>query len=367
MFISILIPVYKKPKLLEDIIEKILKNRYREKEILVAIDEDSTPEIEQVVNKYRDKIVLYYSGIRRGKVNLLNHLSSLARGDVFLFLDNDVELPDDENFLNKLSKEITKYDIIELPKEAIATNFFSKIVSYDFLTAAALCFVISKIFKTSLFLNGAAFAIRRQAFEELGKFSKVINEDWDLMLKAFSLRKRYSFPLNLKVKTMVPTSLKEWVEQRERWALGVRCWWKQVVKNIKQYIKGLPILLNIILLFSVPLTVGLIIKEFNLFNKFVPTLIILAQHLATDLKVASLVYMFSLLVAFLQGVGPFLVSLSISSVMFFVFSKILKFRFNLAEYLIYSILYFPVLSFFGCVHLILGGVVIKPRMDWKVE
>jgi len=36
MFISILIPVYKEPRLLEDIIEKILRNRYEEKEILVA-------------------------------------------------------------------------------------------------------------------------------------------------------------------------------------------------------------------------------------------------------------------------------------------------------------------------------------------
>jgi len=367
MFISVLIPVYKEPRLLEDIIKKILRNRYEKKEILVGVDGDISPEIEKVVNKYRSNIILYCSGNRQGKVNLLNHLAGLACGDVFLFLDNDVELPEDESFLDNLSKEIVRHDIVELPKEAMVSSFFSKIVSYDFLAAAALCFVIFKIFKANLFLNGAAFAIKRQTFEELGKFSKVINEDWDLMLKAFSLRKSYSFPLDLKVKTMVPTNLEEWVEQRSRWALGVRFWWKQVFGNIKQCIKGLPIIFNIILLFSIPLIVGLVIREFNVFSRLIPTLIILSQHLNINLRITSFSYIFSLMILLLQGLGPFLVSLFISSATFFVFSKVLKFRFNFGEYLIYTVLYFPILALFGCVYLVLGEVVIKPRLDWKVE
>ncbi len=367
MFISILIPVYKEPRLLEDIIEKILKNSYEEKEILVAIDGETNLEIEKVVNKYRDRIVIHYNGIRQGKVNSLNLLTEFAHGDVLLFLDNDVELPNDENFLSNLSKEIIKYDIVELPKEAIVSNLFSKIISYDFLTGAVLCFIVSKSFKANLFLIGAAFAIKKQTFEELGKFSKVINEDWDLMLKAFSLRKRYSFPINLKVKTITPTNLDEWIEQRNRWILGVRFWWKQVAKNIKQYIKGLPIVFNIILFSSAPLIVGLIIKEFNLFSKFIPTLIILTQHLSINLGISSFIYFLSLAIILLQGLGPFLVSLFISSITFFVFSKVLKFRFNLGEYLIYSLFYFPLLALFYCLYFILGKVIVKPTLDWKVD
>jgi len=325
-------------------------------------------EIEKVVNKYRDRVTIYNNSIRQGKVNSLNHLSEFARGDAFLFLDNDVELPDDEGFLSNLSKEIIKYDIVELPKEAIVKNLFSKITSYDFLTAAVLCFIVSKSFKSNLFLSGAAFAIKKQTFEELGKFSKVINGDWNLMLKAFSLRKRYSFPINLKVKTITPTSLDEWVEQRNRWASGVKFWWKQVAKNIKQYIKGLPIVFNIILFSSTSLIVGLIIiKEFNLFSKFIPTLIILAQHLSINLGISSFIYFLSLIIILLQGLGPFLVSLFISSTTFFVFSKVLKFRFNLGEYLIYSMFYFPVLVLFYCVYFILGEVILKPEIDWEVE
>jgi len=187
------------------------------------------------------------------------------------------------------------------------------------------------------------------------------------MLKAFSLRKRYSFPINLKVKTITPTNLDEWIEQRNRWILGVRFWWKQVAKNIKQYIKGLPIVFNIILFSSAPLIVGLIIKEFNLFSKFIPTLIILTQHLSINLGISSFIYFLSLAIILLQGLGPFLVSLFISSITFFVFSKVLKFRFNLGEYLIYSLFYFPLLALFYCLYFILGKVIVKPTLDWKVD
>ncbi|KUK51721.1 MAG: Glycosyl transferase, family 2 [candidate division TA06 bacterium 32_111] len=366
MFISVLIPVYKQPKLLEDIIEKILKNKYEEKEILVAIDGETNPEIEKVVSKYRGRVVIHYNGIHQGKVNLLNHLSEFARGEVLLFLDN-VELPDNESFLSKLSKEIIKYDIVELPKEAIVSNFFSKIISYDFLTVAVLCFIISKTFKTNLFLSGAAFAIKKQTFEELGKFSKVINEDWDLMLKAFSLKKRYSFPTNLKVKTLAPANLDEWIKQRNRWVLGIKFWWKQVTKNIKHYIKGLPRIFNIILFSSIPLIIGLIIKEFNLFSKFIPTLIILTQHLSINSAMTSIIYFLSLTIILLQGLGPFLVSLFISSITFFVFSKVLKFRFNIGEYLIYSLFYLPVMALFYCVRFMLSEVILKPQIEWKID
>ncbi len=367
-YISVLIPVYKEPKLLSDIIDKIIKNNYDEKEILIGVDGVITDEVQKVLDKYSGKIFVYSDGIRRGKPKLLNLLSKFAKGNIFLFLDNDVELLNHENFLSKLNELLNKYDIVELPKEAIINNFFSKLISYDFLTAAALCFLISKVFKTNLFLSGAAFGIKKDVFEELGRFSEVINEDWDLMLKAFRLRKKYFFAVDLKVKTVVPSSLKEWFIQRVRWSLGIKYWWKEVVKDVKQFIRGLPIVFNVVLFCTTPLIFGFIIKEFNFFSKFIPTFIILSHYLSSNLGFTFFVYFLSILFLLLQGIFPFIFSLLISLGTFFVFSKFLRFRFNPGEYLVYCLFYFPILVPFYFVCFLFEKTLLKSvgtLVDWK--
>jgi len=365
MFISILIPVYKKPKLLEDIIEKILRNRYEEKEILVAIDGETNLEIEKVVNKYRDRIVIHYNGIRQGKVNSLNHLSEFARGEALLFLDNDVELPDDRNFLYKLACELRGSDIVEMPKEAIVKNFFSKIISYDFLSGAVMCFIITKIFKSNLFLAGAAFAIRKDIFEELGRFSKVVSEDWEMIMKAFSLGKKYSFPLGLKVKTAVPSNFNEWIEQRKRWVLGIKFWWIELVKNIKMYMKGIPIILCLPIVSSIPGILALIIWKFAFFSKLIPVLIMVFQHLGINPGISSFIYSLSILLLIFQGTMQFVFSLLISIFLFFIFSKLLKFRFNAIEFTIYSVIYLPFLLLFYLFYSIVSFFT-KPKLDWVI-
>ncbi|HAX61823.1 MAG TPA: hypothetical protein DCX95_04590 [Elusimicrobia bacterium] len=364
MKISVMIPVYKEPELLGDIIRKISADNYPDKEIMVAVDGDSTSKIEDVLDKYRGKIRIFYNNGRWGKVNTLNRLSDEARGEAFLFLDNDIKLPDDIDFLDKVSRELTKSDIVELPKEAIVTNLFSKIVSYDFLGAAVMCFIVARTFETNFFLNGAAFAIKRKTFEDLERFPRVINEDWQLMMKAFRIKKRYSFPPDLKVGTVAPTNFTEWVEQRKRWVLGIKSWLTEIMQGLKKYIGGMPIILSMILLFSIPNLVALALWKFKFFSTALPALILLFQHLCGNFGLPSFVYSLLMMLILLQGVGPFLVSLSISTAVFFIFSRILKFRFNIFEFLLYSTIYFPILALVYVVYGIILSPLSKPKIDW---
>ncbi|HOL66218.1 MAG TPA: glycosyltransferase family 2 protein [bacterium] len=366
MRISVLIPVYREPKFLADILAKLLKNTYPDKEILVIIDGQTNREIEQALEPYRNKVRVYENGARRGKANSLNFLSEQATGEVLLFLDNDVELPEEENFLSQLSQEIAGYDLLELSKEAIAQNFFSRITSYDFLSGSILCLLVSRIFRKSLFLSGAAFAIRKETFQQLGKFSRVISEDWDLMLKAFRARKSYWFSRRLKVKTMTPTNFEEWLQQRNRWALGMSYWWQEILKDIRLYLKSLPIIMNILLFAFFPALVGLLLLRIHFFSWILPLLILISQHLTAHVGVSSGLYLLSLIGLLLQGAGPFLVSLVISVTTFFIFSRLLKFRFSLWEYLLYSLGYFPFLLFFYILYFVLGKL-LQPGLDWQME
>ncbi|MGC8767620.1 MAG: glycosyltransferase, partial [Brevinematia bacterium] len=283
MKLTVIVSVYKEPELLEDIILKVLGSSYKDVEILVVVDGSTNDQIEEVLSRYRNKIIVIYNLTRLGKVSSLNKATKIASGDVLLFLDNDVELPDDPYFLNKLVEEFKDNDIVEMPKEGIVSNFFSKVVNYDYLGGAIASFFSSKILGKNLFLCGSAFAIKRSTFEELGGFSKVVNEDWDLMLKAFSLKKKFSYPIDLKVKTSLPRNLKEWFDQRKRWSLGFKFWWIEVFKSLNSYLKTLPLLALVGIIFAIPVVLGFILWQFGAFSKFLGFILLISQHLGMNL------------------------------------------------------------------------------------
>jgi cellulose synthase/poly-beta-1,6-N-acetylglucosamine synthase-like glycosyltransferase len=359
MRISIMIAVYKEAELLGDIIRKLLENNYPDKEILVAVDGEVTQDIETALEPYRADIGVYYNFARLGKVNSLNRLRSNATGDAFLFLDNDIELPEDQLFLTKLNDYLIEFDIVEMPKEAVIKNRFSRIVGYDFLSAAMFGFVTAKIFKRNLFLNGAAFTVRRRVFEELGGFPKVVNEDWAFMTKAFEAKKSYAFPLSLKVKNTVPASFPEWIEQRKRWALGTAYF----IKQLPRLFKGFPIILIIAVFFLIPAIISVAMGRFDLIDKILLlTLTALKQNFGVNLGAIYLISYFSII---LQGWASILTALSISGTTFFIFARILKFRFNIFEFTIYYLFYTPLLVLAYLVYGIAGSFR-KLKFDWKI-
>ncbi len=363
MRISIMIAVYKEAELLGDIIKKLLENNYQDKEILVAVDGDVTPDIETALEPYQKKINIFYNQARLGKVDSLNRLCSHATGNAFLFLDNDIELPDDQDFLNKLHDQMLEFDIVEMPKEAITKNWFSRIVGYDFLGAAISNLLAAKLFHKNLFLNGAAFAIKRNVFEELGGLPKVVNEDWELMLNAFGKGNSYGFPVELKVKNSVPTTITEWIEQRKRWALGAHYWQKQIIEDLKRVFKGFPIIFTVQFLMLIPLIAGLIFWKFAFLEQIILLIsILLKQYLGVNM---GALYFVSYLSVFLHGGLSVIMALLTAGTVFFIFSRILRFRFNILEFILYYLIYFPVLVSFY----IFFGISVafwQPRFDWKV-
>lgn len=373
MKISVLIPVYKEPELLGDIISKLLYYDYEDKEVIIVVDGFTSKEIEEELNKFRDIpfVKVIYNKSRLGKVESLNRAVDLCSGEGILFLDNDVELPYYRNFLKKLTEELKRNDIVEMPKEGITTNFFSKIVSYDYLGGAVASILSSRVFGKNLFLCGSAFAIRKDTFLELGKFPKVINEDWSLILKTFGTDKKFSYPIDLKVKTALPKNLREWVQQRKRWAIGMKIWWIELFRKIYLYFRGLPVLAIIGAVMGIPLILSLflsfIISNSNLSFRVVNISILILQHIFPTVSIPLLSYIVTLLLIGMKGILSLITMVLANTLLFFAFSKILKFRFNIMEFLLYTLLYYPFLVLF---YVIYGGIISafdKSKIDWVVQ
>ena len=79
MKISILIPVYRKPKLVGDILKKLSKNDHKNKEVFVVVDGDANHEIEHALSRHKKHIKVIYNRGRLGKVRSLNLAAKKAK------------------------------------------------------------------------------------------------------------------------------------------------------------------------------------------------------------------------------------------------------------------------------------------------
>jgi cellulose synthase/poly-beta-1,6-N-acetylglucosamine synthase-like glycosyltransferase len=364
MKVSVLIPVYKNPKYLEDILSKLIKNILKDKEIIVIVDGELTESIREVIEKFESNIKVVTNGIRLGKVESLNSAVDIASGETLVFLDNDVELPNDIYFLSKINKEMGRCDILEMPKEGKADSLFGKVVSYDYLSGAIASLLTTSVLGKNLFLCGSAFAIKKETFLKLGKFSKVINEDWQLALKSLSSNVKFSYPTDLKVKTLVPNNIFEWINQRKKWALGMKYWWRDIFINIGNYIKHLPAVLLVgVVLFSSAIVGGGVWLFFSLPETQLTIFNIISQ-LGIPLGVSAFIHSYLLIFSLLRGSTSLGISLLVNVGIFFAFSKLFKFRFNIIEFMVYTLLYYPFVTLFYIIYGGLISTIIKPKLDW---
>ena len=112
---SIIVPVYNVEKYLEDCLDSILKQTYDDFEVIV-VNDGSTDNSQKVIDNYakRDNRIKAFKKKNGGVSDARNYGISKAKGEYFIFVDSDDTIND--KLLEKLDKEIKKYDEIDLIK-----------------------------------------------------------------------------------------------------------------------------------------------------------------------------------------------------------------------------------------------------------
>lgn len=366
MRLSVLIPVYKKPKLAGEIIGKLLRNVYPEKDIHVVVDGKTNPEIEEALEPYRERIGIAYNGEQLGKAKSLNELARGMTAEGLVFFDNDIGLPDDPEFLSHVAAQFERHDLMEFPKEGMARAFLGKIAGLEFLSTAISSFLFAAIANRCPGMNGAAFAIKRDLFERLGGFRYMANEDIDLAFRAFLGGAKFSYSPKLRVLNHLPDDFREWLSQRKRWAINNVSWFiynfREIAGNFfkdRKFRRAAWIMFMPILLYS---AVFVVLKLLGLTSLYPFIGIIGVQHhFILSLLIGAAHYQM-----FMDGVIPMLLGFGITLAFNLVLARILGFRFNLLAFLFYYAIYLPawmaVNLFFG-VGVLFG---VKFKMDWKV-
>jgi len=339
------------------------------KEVFVAVD-DPTEEFCRKIKTFEGKNVEFIvNSERNGKANALNHTVGLSSGEVLLFLDSDVELSEDPDYLRKIVMEMQHTDILDIKKRVIkGRSFLSKMAYYEYLSFNINSWLASRFMQKCPAVNGSAFAMRREMFEKVQGFRKVVAEDIDIATRAFLKDSRFAYSHDVEVQNVVYSDWRRWYTQRRRWAVGQALWLKDwyrelsnhFVKKPQVFIPGLFFLYPSVAVFCL----SVIVPSLWMHN----SLLLFSLFLSVKFNIALPIFLVSLVTADILKI--LLISMSgfvATSAVFYGFSRKLGFgEVKFHELFVYYFFYSAVWMFIiigGHIQVLLLGKKTGP--DWK--
>jgi poly-beta-1,6-N-acetyl-D-glucosamine synthase len=368
--ISIFIPVYKESNQLAGILSD-LESQDVSKEIIVPIDEP-TNEFHQEIKKLESNQVKFIINKERmGKSNAVNSAVKDSSGKILLFLDSDIQISGDPDFLKKIIMEMQHIDILDIKKRVSkGKSFLSKMTYYEYFTFNVSSYLSSHYVHKCPAVNGAAFAIKREVFEKVGGFHKVIAEDIDLATRAFLQESSFAYSTDVEVKNVVYSDWGKWFKQRRRWAIGQAQWlvnWyqdliKKCIKKPQAFLPGLFFLYPSIAAFFL----SIVVPSTWMYN----SLFIASLFLSVKFNILLPVFLVSLSTA--NIIKILLISLSgfaLTAGVFYGFSRKLGFKeMKIHELFVYYFFY----STIWLIIIVVGHLQViflrkKVAPDWKTE
>jgi poly-beta-1,6-N-acetyl-D-glucosamine synthase len=343
--VSVFIPVFKESEQLPSLLEK-LGEQDASKEIIVTVDEPTQSFLERM-KQFKD-VTLLVNEKRLGKANALNNSIHHSTGKVLVFLDSDVELDDDPAFLTKIIDKMAEVDVLDIKKKVERTSFLAKMTYYEYFTFNISSWIASRYLQKCPATNGAAFAIKRDTFEDVGGFNKVVAEDIDIATRAFLKDHSFAYTSDVEVKNVVFSSWRRWFTQRERWAVGQALWLKDHYKALFNKCIGKPQIFLPAVFFLYPPLISFSINLLLPSTWMYDLMTLLSWFAATKLGTVLPIFLVSIpTIDVLKSALVALSSFVVTAGLFYRFSKKLGFEFRLHEvfiyYFFYSILWIAVI------------------------
>ncbi len=336
--ISIFIPVYRRSDNLEPLLQRLLSDPFAPKEIFVAVDEPD----QSVLDTMRrfPSVNFQINPERKGKVGLLRQAVAVAMGELFLFIDSDIQLPpskEENSFLETIAGELRKAEIVDVKKKVRRDSTLARLVHYDFLASNAISWLFSRS-GNCLGLGGAAFAITRETYSRVGGFRRRVSEDLEIAVQAFANGCSFRYSAEAEVLLVVSNKWSDWYRQRKRWSAGGAIWIKEHSRLLFRSMLRKPHIVLPTLALGLP-TLSTILIALVLLEAF-PGLSFLSAGLASFAAVALVHY---------------------------AFARKHSFHFNPLEFFLYCFVYSPIwiaIMAAGILRVMIYGPEIS--LDWKV-
>lgn len=185
---SIIVPVYNRPDEVDELLESLTRQTFKQFEVII-VEDGSKNDCRSVVEKYSGALdIHYYYKDNSGPGQSRNYGAGRAKGDYLIVLDSDVVLP--EGYLQAVEDELkaNPCDAFGGPDSAHPSfTDVQKAISYSmtsFFTTGGIRGGKKKLDK--FYPRSFNMGIRRDVYQQLGGFSKMrFGEDIDFSIRIF--------------------------------------------------------------------------------------------------------------------------------------------------------------------------------------
>ncbi len=191
MFFSIVVPVYNRPEEIQELLESLELQQFKELFEIIIIEDGSTISCEPIVDKFKEKLnISYYLKYNSGPGDSRNFGMQLAKGDYFIIFDSDCIIP--PNYLTEVSNSL-KNDYVDCfggPDSAHKSfSDLQKAINFSmtsFITTGGIRGGSEKM--TTFQPRSFNMGISKKAFEASKGFSNIHpGEDPDLSIRLWDL------------------------------------------------------------------------------------------------------------------------------------------------------------------------------------
>lgn len=230
VFVSVIVAARNEEKNIATCLDALLAQKYSaDKFEIIIVDDHSDDSTYQVICKYAEK----YSQIKvirleenaSGKKQAIKYAIEISKGELIVTTDADCEMG--KNWLLSIVSFYKKTDakMIVAPVALYKENsLFEKMQSLEFM-ALMVCGGASLFYNKAILCNGANLAYQKNVYIEVGGFDDINDRaSGDDVLLMYKIKKRYPkgiyFLKNEEaiVYTKAQETVKEFVQQRKRWA-----------------------------------------------------------------------------------------------------------------------------------------------------
>ena len=223
--VSIVVPCYNEEKNIAECLDAIYSLDYpKEKIEVIAVDDGSTDNTYKILKKYQknNKNLVIMEGSHEGKSESLNLGAKKASSEIIFAIDADTVIG--KGSLKKLARPFSDRSVGLTNGSCIAKNTDSVMgifqrIEYHYNNMLRKSF--SVLFKNSIWFFGASVCYRKKALEKIGYFKKdTMTEDMDTAMEIYSAGYRVVNVHDALCYTKVPSTVKQFSEQRTRWFIG---------------------------------------------------------------------------------------------------------------------------------------------------
>lgn len=188
MLFSIIIPVYNRPQEVDELLESLCGQSFKDFEVVV-VEDGSSEKCDTVCEQYADHLTLnYYYKSNSGPGPSRNYGAERSQGEYLIILDSDVIVP--ENYLEIIKEELEREPCDAFGGPDRAHESFSpiqKAINYamtSFFTTGGIRGGKKKLDK--FYPRSFNLGIRKSVYEALGGFAPMrYGEDIDLSTRIF--------------------------------------------------------------------------------------------------------------------------------------------------------------------------------------